>query len=227
VSKKLFSVKALTIVIFLICALGCSSLNAKRDSWVEKNNTVSNCSLEDATKQGLAVIFNTRLRNQSLYGDPYLGWPLANRNHILEQLRKNSTAIVEIPDLALQKVAINPVDETEVVEAYNKSAVEVGAKYLLLLHAAGGIETETNYFTLLYLTIIGAFIFPGNQGSGEASLQAFLYRAGSSKPCLTIETGGSSSQYRPYAFFDSKSLYMTARDRAFKELMPLLVSKLN
>lgn len=206
----------------LVFLFGCSSAGSSRDSWTVQNETTSTCSLTEATKTGLAVIFNTRLRNQVLYGDPYLGWPLANRKLVLELLRKNSISVVEIPDLALQKVAINPVDEGEVVEAYSKSAVEVGAKYLLLLHAAGGIDTRTNYFQVLYLTIIGAFIFPGNQGSGEASLQGFLYKAGSSKPCLTIEAGGTSRQYRPYFFFDSKSLYIHARDQAFRQFLGVL-----
>ena len=207
-----------TKIIFLfqlLILLGCSP-TTKQDSWLVESKLPPTCSIANAARAGMAVVFNTRFRNERLTGDPYLGWPLSNRKRTLEELYKYSTHVVELPDLGLQKVAINPLDDDDVVASYSKSAQEVGAKYLLLLHAAGGIKNSRNYFQILYLTIIGAFIFPGNEGEGQAILQALLYAPGSTKPCYVMETEGYSSQYRPYAFFDETSLYAKARDRAFK-----------
>jgi hypothetical protein len=214
--------KQIVILLSFLCTIGCSSTAIKKDNWTEENLIPPTCSLSQASSSGMAVIFNTRVRNNDLFGDPYLGWPLANRKQILDLLQEKNSSVVEIPDLALNKVAINPVDEEDVVESYNKIAVESGAKYLLLMHAAGGVESHGNLFQVLYLTIVGAFIFPGNEGEGQASLQAFLYKAGSTKPCFAIESGGSSSQYRPYAFFSTKKLYTDARDNAYEKFLPVL-----
>jgi hypothetical protein len=181
------------------------------------------CSISEAAKKGMAVVFNTRFRNSDLSGDPYMGWPIDNRNKVLENLRKLSSGVVEIPDLALQKVAINPVDEEDVVAAYNKTATEAGAKYLLIFHAAGGVEHSTNVLKWTYITIIGAAIFPGNEIEGQASLQAFLYKAGSTKPCFIIETEGYADQIRPAFFINNRSVYAKARDKAFTPFMENLV----
>lgn len=202
--------------------VGCASVGAKPDSWISDNEPASNCTLSEAAARGLIVVFNTRVRAKELYGDPYLGWPLQHRKEILETLKKRSSAIVDIPDFALSKVGINPVDEEEVVGEYRKVASDAGAKYLLILHSSGAVTTRGNLFQLLYPTIIGFFIFPGNEGEARATSQALLYNVDEVQPCLNLEVGGTAEEILPYIFFDVRSLFIKARDRAYKEFLPLL-----
>lgn len=100
------------------------------------------------------------------------------------------------------------------LEAVRLAAAKYGADAVLYIKGLGEIDDYSNPLSLLYLTIVGYYIFPGSHADALFLIQGALWDVGNEYLYATVEAEGEASRFGPGAFVDDKEVLTKARSNA-------------
>lgn len=100
------------------------------------------------------------------------------------------------------------------LEAVRLAGAKYGADAVLYIKGLGQIDDYNNPLSILYLTIVGYYIFPGTHADALFLTQGALWDVGNEYLYLTVESEGEASSFGPGAFVDEAEVLDEARHKA-------------
>lgn len=107
------------------------------------------------------------------------------------------------------------------------AAARAHADTLLMYAGEAGYEYRPNLLSVLYVTVVGAFIAPGSKASSMAVSKAVLVDVRSGYIYEVMETYGEKTVVTPIACLDEEQLEFDARSQSVDELSKLVAAKAN
>lgn len=106
-------------------------------------------------------------------------------------------------------------------------AARYNADVVLILDSKVSMKRNTNPLSILYLTIIGLWIFPGTSVEVNFTINSSLWDTRSEFLFLTSESEGTGKILRPAAILDESDVIVSAKEESIqrfkKDLLHLLV----
>ena len=118
-----------------------------------------------------------------------------------------------------------PADRPQDLKTLRIAAARAHADGLLIYSTEAGYEYQPNALSVFYLTIVGAFIVPGSEGSALVVSKAVLLDVKTGYIYRVLEAYGEASSLAPPALLDEEELEFTARKEALQKLAALAAEK--
>ena len=187
----------------------------------DEPRAVTDQDIKTALAQQPQLKFPFKLAVELQWGECYEcgdAWREADKQEIMSwgQQLKQSGMVSEmflVPDVFAKKD----------LKDIRLAAAQQGADAVLVVRSVSGTDEYWNPASFLYITIVGAWIVPGNDVDALVMLRGAMWDVGNSYLYVTVESEGESHLARPSMLLDRNDAIGAAKKNALDSFGPEFV----
>ena len=207
--------------IFTACASHGFDRGQLKQGLGDEPKTVTDQDIKTALAQQPQLKFPFKLAVELRWGDCYEcggAWREQDKRDIISwgQQLKQSGVVSEI-------FIVPDVFEKKDLKDIRLAAAQQGADAVLVIRSVNGTDEYLNPASLLYITIVGAWIVPGSDVDALVMLRGAMWDVGNSYLYVTVESEGESHLVKPSMLLDKNDAIDAAKKNALDSFGPEFV----